>query len=426
MKLDRLRPPREDDFTSPLRDNRVTARIGLWLGICFLLAFVTGVFSHFGQDTPGWFTYPTRPVSLYRVTQGVHVLAGTAAVPLLLVKLWTVYPKLFARVPWPPSRAALVNAIERASVAVLVASAIFELVTGLQNTTHWYPWGFSFREGHYAVGFVAMGSILVHVAVKLPIIRQALLGSVDDDTDDPPPNPPDQPSAPPRSEKSLARSPLHQRFLVGRREAVASPRGSAAGVISRRGLLRTTWAAAGLAVLATAGQSVSWLRDVSVFGVRSGEGPQGVPVNRSSVQAGVTKSALDPGWRLTVANGPVEQRLTRADLEAMPQHTRSLPISCVEGWSAGAIWTGVLMADLVALVDAPAESELFVSSLDRSGTYGTSTLPAQFTADSDTLLALQLFGEPLDIEHGYPARIIAAARPGVLQTKWVTRLEVMS
>ncbi len=110
----------------------------------------------------------------------------------------------------------------------------------------------------------------------------------------------------------------------------------------------------------------------------------------------------------------------------MTQHTRSLPISCLEGWSAGAVWTGVRVSDLVALVDAPAESELFVSSLDRSGTYGTSTLPSQFTANSDTLLALQLFGEPLDIEHGYPARIIAPARPGVLQTKWVTRLEVMT
>jgi hypothetical protein len=334
---------------------------------------------------------------LYRVTQGVHVLAGTAAVPLLLVKLWTVYPKLFARVPWPPSREGAVNAIERLSIAVLISSVIFELVTGLQNTTHWYPWGFSFRDAHYAVGWVAMGSILVHVAVKLPIIRTALLQSVDDDSGD-----------------AVAQSA----------SAVSEPRTSAPGVISRRGLLRTTWAAAGLAVLATAGQSVSWLRDVSVFGVRSGDGPQGVPVNRSSAQAGVTKTAMDPGWRLTVANGSTTRELTRAELEAMPQHTRSLPISCVEGWSAGAVWTGVLVRDLVALVDAPAESELFVSSLDRAGTYGTSTLPSQFTANSDTLLALQLFGEPLDIEHGYPARIIAPARPGVLQTKWVTRLEV--
>ena len=33
---------------------------------------------------------------VYRVTQGLHILSGTAAIPLLLVKLYAVYPKLFA------------------------------------------------------------------------------------------------------------------------------------------------------------------------------------------------------------------------------------------------------------------------------------------------------------------------------------------
>ena len=28
------------------------------------------------------------------------------------------------------------------------------------------------------------------------------------------------------------------------------------------------------------------------------------------------------------------------------------------------------------------------------------------------------------LDHGFPARVIAPNRPGVLQTKWVTRLEV--
>ena len=42
-----------------------------------------------------------------------------------------------------------------------------------------------------------------------------------------------------------------------------------------------------------------------------------------------------------------------------------------------------------------------------------------------TLLALGLDGESLSIDHGYPARIIAPNRPGVLQTKWVDRIEVI-
>jgi len=402
------RRPREEDFTSPLRDNRVTSRVGLWLGIAFLVAFLTGVFSHYGQDTPGWFTYPTGPVSIYRVTQGLHVLAGTAAIPLLLMKLWSVYPKLFSRLPWPPSREAAIQAVERLSIGVLVASAVFQLVTGLQNTTHWYPWGFSFRSTHYAVAWVAIGSILVHVAVKLPIIRQAL------------PQPLDEPAEP-----VATREPSMSGSGSGA-HSMAAPSTSAPGVLSRRGLLRATYAAAGLAVLAAAGQSVSWLREVSIFGVRSGEGPQGVPVNRSAEEAGVVDSAMDPAWQLTLAYGSTTMKLSLADLEAMPQRTRLLPISCVEGWSAGATWTGVPVADLVARLGAPAESDVFVTSLESSGAFSTSTLPPQFSSHPDTLLALQLHGEALDIQHGYPARIIAPARPGVLQTKWVTGLEVLS
>ncbi len=141
--------PREESFTSHLRSPAVASRIGIWLGICFGLAIVTGVISHFAQAHVWWFPYPTSPSWGYRVTQGVHVISGTAAVPLLLVKLWTVFPKLFARVP-RSLRALSVDAVEKASIGVLVAAAVFQLVTGLANSAQWYPWSFSFRSTHYA------------------------------------------------------------------------------------------------------------------------------------------------------------------------------------------------------------------------------------------------------------------------------------
>jgi DMSO/TMAO reductase YedYZ molybdopterin-dependent catalytic subunit len=65
-----------------------------------------------------------------------------------------------------------------------------------------------------------------------------------------------------------------------------------------------------------------------------------------------------------------------------------------------------------------------VESLERRGAYRATTLPAAFAADRRTLLALELNGAVLDREHGYPARLIAPNRPGVLQTKWVARLLV--
>jgi hypothetical protein len=388
-RVRRPRIPDERDITSWLRSPAVTARVGVWLGVCFGLAFVTGLVSHWAQAPSPWLPFPTSPSWGYRVTQGVHVIAGTAAVPLLLVKLWSVFPKLLARPP-RDIRDLTVHGLERLSIAVLVAAAIFQLVTGLANAAQWYPWRFNFRPTHYALAWVAIGALVVHVAVKLPLIRAALTTDVD--------------------------STAQDRATIQ----------SGPGVMTRRGLLRATWAASGVAVLATAGATVPWLRAVSVLGVRSGQGPQGVPVNHSAVYRGVVAAATSASYRLTVAYGARETQLSLADLRAMPQTTASLPIACVEGWSAGATWTGVPVRDLLDLVGAPPGCRVLVESLQEHGGERVSTLAGNFSDHPHTLLALDLAGEPLSLDHGFPCRLIAPDRPGVLQTKWVGRLEVSS
>ena len=68
--------------TATLRGTAVTARVGLWLGVVVTVCFVTGLISHFIQHPQPWFFWPTRPVWLYRVTQGLHVISGIAAIPL--------------------------------------------------------------------------------------------------------------------------------------------------------------------------------------------------------------------------------------------------------------------------------------------------------------------------------------------------------
>ncbi len=387
--------PSPERFRSRLRSPAVTARVGLWLGICFTLAFLTGLYSHFQQNPAGWMTLPTRPVSLYRFTQGLHVISGSAAVPLLLVKLWSVYPKLFERFDLTHVRRLTLQLLERASITLLVTASIFQLASGLSNSSQWYPWSFSFRSTHYAVAWVAIGSLALHIAVKLPLIRQALTSSVD-----------------------AVVGPDDERIA-------ADPSTRTAG-LSRRGLLRTTWVAAGVAAVSMAGQTVPWLRTVSIFGVRSGDGPQDIPINKSAHAAQVTSSAKDPGYRLAISAGDTKLELTLDDLRSMPQTSATLPIVCVEGWSASGEWRGVRLRDLLALVKAPEGSDVVVRSLQQVGYYGVSLLPDEYASDPLTLLALELNGSPLSIDHGYPARLIAPNRPGVKQTKWVNTLEVQA
>jgi DMSO/TMAO reductase YedYZ molybdopterin-dependent catalytic subunit len=154
-------------------------------------------------------------------------------------------------------------------------------------------------------------------------------------------------------------------------------------------------------------------------------GPQGIPVNRTANGAGVLQTARDAAWRLTV-DGAVSTplSLSLADLRAMPQHERELPITCVEGWSAGARWSGVRIADLLERAGAAHGAEVVVRSMQTRGSYRSSELNTIVAGHENTLLALDINGEPLHLDHGYPCRLIAPNRPGVMQTKWVTTLHV--
>jgi DMSO/TMAO reductase YedYZ molybdopterin-dependent catalytic subunit len=370
-------------------DPRLTSRLGLALGVAFGTCFLTGLASHLIQHPPGWFWWPARPVRLYQVTQGLHVATGLASVPLLWAKLWSVYPRLFT---WPPVRG-LVHAVERASIAVLVSAALFELVTGVLNITHWYSaMPFSFPAAHYWTAWLAVGALVAHVGVQLPVIRQSLAPATPDT-----PTTPDTPDTP-----------------------------TTPGALRRRGVLGAVAAASGLVTLATVGQTLRPLAPLAFLAPRRPDtGPQRTPVNRTADAAGVRARALDPGYRLIVTGPGGTARLSLDDLAAMPQHTASLPIACVEGWSSTGSWGGVRLRDVVRLVGGdPDRASVLVESLQTTGGYRSSVLPATHVRDPLTLIALRLYGQPLHLDHGYPARLIAPDRPGVLQTKWIGHITV--
>ncbi len=109
-------------------------------------------------------------MALYRFTEGLHVAVGLACIPLLLLKLWSVYPKLWQ---WPPTRN-LLHVAERGSLLLLVGYAVFQLLTGLQNIFYWYSWPFFFTTVHYWTAWVLAGSVLLHISVKWVEIRSGL------------------------------------------------------------------------------------------------------------------------------------------------------------------------------------------------------------------------------------------------------------
>ncbi|TDC11476.1 hypothetical protein E1267_00615 [Nonomuraea longispora] len=79
-------------FTGTLRSEQVAAKLGVWLGVSFTVAFVTGLFSHFTQHPPAWLWWPCRRwaaradnPSILPLSYGVNLLVVLAAIALLAV-----------------------------------------------------------------------------------------------------------------------------------------------------------------------------------------------------------------------------------------------------------------------------------------------------------------------------------------------------
>jgi DMSO/TMAO reductase YedYZ molybdopterin-dependent catalytic subunit len=379
MRAVRVGPLREGAFKSALHTERVAAILGLALGITFAICFLTGLLSHLIQHPPNGFVWPSRPAGLYRVTQGLHVVTGLASIPLLLGKLWAVYPQLWA---WPPIRSML-HAVERISLVPLVAGSIFLLFTGLANIGLWHPWRFFFPAGHYSAAWITTGALVVHVGAKGAQAWSAVRS---------------RPSEPDDSTEGL----------------------------TRRGFLGTVFGTAGVITLVTAGQTLRPLNRIALLAPRRPDvGPQGFPVNQTA-STHIIESAHDPAYTLLVGgNVPTPLSLSLDELRALDQYEAELPIACVEGWSTSQRWRGVRVANLLDAAGARGDASVRVESLQAGGLYRSSLLNPSHARDPDTLLALEVNRQLLHINHGFPIRLIGPNRPGVMQTKWVGKLVVL-
>ncbi|MGW8554748.1 molybdopterin-dependent oxidoreductase [Streptomyces tubercidicus] len=412
-------PARPEFWRSPLRGPWLTSVFGLILLVGGSVLFVTGLLSYAaynpdlapGNDqTPGkgWlgfylFPWPTSPYWLYRLTQGIHVTLGVVLIPVLLAKLWSVIPKLFS---WPPLRSPS-QAPERLSLLLLVGGALFEFVTGVLNIQLHYIFPGSFYTLHFYGAWVFIGAFLVHIAFRIPVMARALRS---------------------RRLRTELRTPVSRTEREPLDDTGLVTPHPAPPTMSRRGALGLVGAGSLGLLLVTAGQSIGGsLRSTALLaphGQEPGRGPNGFQINKTAASVGIRARDVGPDWRLVVRGDGRSRTWTRAQLLALPQHTAALPIACVEGWSTeDQQWTGVRLADLAALAGlGPRPPGVFVESAQRSGAFRSAQLRDNQVRDARSLLALRVNGADLSPDHGYPARIIVPANPGVHNTKWVTRL----
>ncbi|MEV7995428.1 molybdopterin-dependent oxidoreductase [Streptomyces sp. NPDC086077] len=403
-----LRLPSSPGFwRSPLRGPHFTAVLGIVLLVGITVLFVTGLLSYAAYNpnlspvndmTPDkgilgfyLFSWPTNPHWLYRLNQGVHVTLGITLVPVLLAKLWSVVPRLFIL---PPARS-LAHALERLSLLLLVGGALFQFTTGVLNVQLDYIFPGSFYTLHFYGAWVFFAAFVAHAALKLPTALRNLRG--------------------------LRAARAEDNDLV--------PPSPAEPTVSRRGAFGLVGGASLLLFATSAGRSFDGpLRQTALLvphgGPEPGSGPGGFQINKTAAYAAIgTRETAGDSWRLVVTGRGGVVRLSREELLRLPLHSAALPIACVEGWSTSdQWWRGVRLRDLAALAGYDDPGDVLVESLQQRGAFRRAALRANQVADPRSLLALDVNGEPLTLDHGYPARIIVPAAPGVLNTKWVARM----
>jgi DMSO/TMAO reductase YedYZ molybdopterin-dependent catalytic subunit len=399
-------------WRSPIRGPWLTSVFGSILLIGIPVEFITGLISYdaynprLGHNNPTahtgilsfyLFNWVAGPQWLFRLTEGIHIGLGLVLTPVLLAKLWSVIPKLFS---WPPLRS-IAQMLERLSLVLIVGGAVFEFATGIMNIDYDYSFKFSFYRGHFLGAWAFMAGFVIHIALKLPLMVRSLR------------------SRRMRTElrTSLADTrpePLDAGGLVAIEPGPAT--------ISRRGVLALVGGSS-LAILAlTIGQTLGGsLRRTALLAPRGrsyGSGPDDFQINNTAVTAGIHAAETGPSWRLAL-QGASAMELGRPQLLSMDQLDVSMPIACVEGWSTVQHWTGVPLTDLARLVGVAHPTGAYVESLEKGGLNSTVTLAGNQVRAGHAMLALRVNGADLSADHGYPARLMIPAAPGVHCTKWV-------
>jgi DMSO/TMAO reductase YedYZ molybdopterin-dependent catalytic subunit len=136
------------------------------------------------------------------------------------------------------------------------------------------------------------------------------------------------------------------------------------------------------------------------------------------LSAGPTPHTPLDEWTFTVVDGDIRVSWTWKEFQALPRETVTKDIHCVTTWSKlGTVWEGVSVDTLLDGIETSAEYVLAFCD----GGY-TTNLPLEDVTSGKAWVAFGYDGEPLEPEHGGPARLLVPHLYFWKSAKWVRGL----
>jgi methionine sulfoxide reductase catalytic subunit len=142
-------------------------------------------------------------------------------------------------------------------------------------------------------------------------------------------------------------------------------------------------------------------------------------------------------WKLEVGGKVLNSaRFTLSDLRKLPRQTQITKHNCIQGWSGVAEWAGVPLTEIIKFCGAPPEAKYLVFTSYQHGKQSYPDTPPDYedhpfyevidrelAEHPQTILAYEMNGQPLPIEHGAPLRLRVETQLGYKMVKYLRSIE---
>jgi DMSO/TMAO reductase YedYZ molybdopterin-dependent catalytic subunit len=150
------------------------------------------------------------------------------------------------------------------------------------------------------------------------------------------------------------------------------------------------------------------LSSINEFRENSIKGPQYIDIEDYRLDiAGLVESPKSYGYEELV--------------DGKKHYTKTVRLSCVEGWSVDILWEGILVRDLLEETGPTPDAKVII--FHAYDGYTTS-FPLDYIMNNNIIMAYKMNGVTIPPERGFPFQLVAESKWGYKWVKWITKIEL--